>query len=588
MVRQSRNRSGMSLTYKLLVIMLVLTLIPTTLVALSSLNTFTTIDETVFESIDDIKDTAIDEAEQTKAAAISQTTDSLTDIMTDDLEMRRDDKLDKYSAMLESVEQEAEVVSGYAETNWGQFEDTTPSPTFDGLAWAGPENTADTRQNQQPELHRLSHLGDLLEELDNSNELTSLTYFGTPNNNVVISQDIEETLEAGDGFNAIERPWYEEVSQTGETEWITSYVDANTGELVLTVSAPAYLDGELIGISGIDLQLDTVMEDILETDPGFAFMLDETGEAVVYPGMQASEDTTYAEETFRGTNFIEDDVSDDMEQLAESMVGGETGMEEVDIEGQASFVAYGPLEENNWSVGVAVPVEDTLAPIHDIESDLQDRLTLMSGQIEDKSDDVMEDISDTTQQTIYRYSILFILLIIVVIGSGVYISRHVTRPIIELQEKAESISKGGIGKELDIHTGDELEELGDSFNRVIRTIKILQERDSPQAAAAKQRDVREAQKQTDAPEDPGTEGVGESAGSDTTPQTNAEQATPEQDQPEEDMNTGAVPDSAPDPAVPEDGASDTASMEQSETEDSDEEDDDSSEEGAYVSDRYNE
>lgn len=477
---RQRSRKGLSLTYKLTIILLVLTLVPMTLVAVSSLNTFSSIDNTVSSAIEDIKDTAIDESRQTKTAAISQTKENVVEILKNNLKTRRDERIDKYSEILESVKRDAEIVAAYTEKNWEHIDGSTYSSTFEGMVWAGPNNTDAKRQNYRTQINKLSRVGELLEQMDDGNALTSLTYFGTRDDNVVTSKDIESALESiPTGFSNTERPWYVAVRDKKQTVWTNSYVDANTKNLVTTVASPVQPGDEFLGVIGFDVTLGVLSNDILETDPGFSFLLDSSGEAIIYPGMKAPNKTVYAERTFRGTNFLEDNVSEGLRLLAEEMVAGEKGIREVTIEGKRSFVAYGPLQQNDWSVAVAVPVEETLAPITGIEENLGDRLDVMAQQIESKADYVKDGLYTTIQGTMYRFLLLFGFFILIVIGSGVYVSRRVTNPLIELQEKAESISKGGIAKEVEIHTGDEIEQLAHSFNRIMRTIKILQRRDAP-------------------------------------------------------------------------------------------------------------
>jgi nitrogen fixation/metabolism regulation signal transduction histidine kinase len=477
----SQRRKGLSLTYKLVIIILILTLFPLILMAFSSYSTFSSVEQTFDSATEDIQSSAAEQTAATKATTINQTRESLIAVLKENLQAKRDNKIDKYSSILAGVERDADITAAYIEENWDHLE-TSRHPEFEGVVWAGPENTDTKRSDYATQIGKLSQVGVLLERMDRENDLTSLTYFGTRDNNVVISQDIEDTLVSiPSGFSNVERPWYVGARDTGETVWTNTYVDANTNELVTTVASPVYTDNDLLGVVGFDVTMGVLSNDVLETDPGFAFLLDSSGEAIVYPGMKAPNKTVYAQRTFSGTNFLEDNVSDELQTLAQAMVNGEKGLQEVTIEGRQSFVAYGPLEENDWSVGVAVPVEEVTQPVTTIETDLGNRMDMLNQNIEDETQIVQASLDQALQNTLYRYSLLFLLIIVIIVGLGIYVSNQITQPLIELHEKAEAISKGGISDEVDITTGDEIEALGDSFNRIMRTIKILQRRDAPHA-----------------------------------------------------------------------------------------------------------
>jgi HAMP domain-containing protein len=474
------GRKGRSLTYKFVIIILILTLVPAFLMVFSSLSTFNEIEGTIESAMTDIKVTAMDQTTNTKTTAIKRTKATILDVLKTDLKRTREDKIDKYSQTLTAVQLEANTTADYIERAWLHLDGGHFDPVFSGGVWAGPLNNGTKRASYRDQVNKLSHVGVFLEHMDRGNQHTSLTYFGTRDNNVVTSRNITGTLEQiPSGFSNVERPWYIGARDAGETVWTNTYVDANTNELVTTVASPVYQDERLLGVVGFDVTLGVLTNDILETDPGFAFLLDSSGEAIVYPGMSAPNKTVYAQRTFNGTNFLEDNVSDELRELAANMVAGRKGLTTVTIEGKESYVAYGPLEASDWSVGVAVPVEETVKPVDAIEQDLRYQLDTLNKNIDDKTSLVQTKLDSAIRTTIYRYFLLFLLIIMIIASLGVYVSRKITQPIIRLHEKAESISKGGIEKEVAVDTGDEIEELADSFNRIMRTIKILQQRDAP-------------------------------------------------------------------------------------------------------------
>lgn len=473
------HRKGISLTYKLLGFVLILALVPTVFVAVSSLSTYNDIQSEFSESFDGIRSTALQESGKAKTTAISQTRENLITMLQDNLQRARDDKIDKYSVILNTVESDARTLATYIEEDWEKADNAGDSE-FSGMIWAGPNNTQSARSQHDTQIDKMLHIGTMLETVHTQNQYASLVYFGTSNDVVATSKNITDIIESIKPFTPSERPWYQKAKAEQDTVWTNTYIDANSRELTTTVASPVFDGDELLGVIGIDVTLGTLTEDILQADPGFAFLLDSSGEAIVFPGMKARNKTVYAERTFDGTNLLEDDnTSSELQQLAQDMVNGEKGVRKVSIEERKSYVAYGPLETNDWSVGIAIPVSEMTAPADRIEANISTRLDQMADRIDAQGEMSQGRIEYSIRDTMYQYATLFVLLTILVIWSGFYFSRHITAPIMELHEKAEAISKGGIGDELDIHTGDEIEELADSFNRIIRTIKILQKRDAP-------------------------------------------------------------------------------------------------------------
>jgi len=294
---------------------------------------------------------------------------------------------------------------------------------------------------------------------------------------VVGSSNVTAGLASIKPFEPVERPWYVQARDDG-TGWTNTYVDVNTGNLTTTVAVPVYRNGDLFGVVGHDVYLDTIKEDILDIEPGFAFLLNAEGETVVFPGMEAPNKTVFAERTFEGVNLRQAE-SAELRDLAGKMVAGQKGVSTITIEGKESFVAYGPVEEVGWSLGMVVPVEEATGSVQKIEEDINTQIGGMVEQMENATARSKEDVDAEIREERYKLLAVLALMIVGIVLVARYFAGSITQPIVELKEKAELISKGGIGEELKVSTGDEIEDLANSFNRVMRTIKILQKRDVP-------------------------------------------------------------------------------------------------------------
>lgn len=87
-------------------------------------------------------------------------------------------------------------------------------------------------------------------------------------------------------FDPTSRPWYQEAVKAGKMIWTEPYVDVGTGNVVVTV-AKAVKDskGELTGVVGADISLDSFMKMIQDTKlgkEGYFFVTDLKGNVVYH------------------------------------------------------------------------------------------------------------------------------------------------------------------------------------------------------------------------------------------------------------------------------------------------------------------
>lgn len=67
--------------------------------------------------------------------------------------------------------------------------------------------------------------------------------------------------------------------------------------------------------------------------------------------------------------------------------------------------------------------------------------------------------------------------VLVVLGIAFLLARALTAPLLKLTRAAEAVARGDFNQELDLHTGDELQDLGDTFNKMtaqLRSYSLLQ------------------------------------------------------------------------------------------------------------------
>ncbi|QEW08135.1 methyl-accepting chemotaxis protein [Nitrincola iocasae] len=108
-----------------------------------------------------------------------------------------------------------------------------------------------------------------------------LAYVGTPRGDMVQSQPPGE-LPAG--YDPRTRPWYQAARAQQDLVITPPYVDAVTGDLVITMALP--LAGEPDSILGADLLISGIVKDLLATQTRWTtqtWMLDQSGQVLAHP-----------------------------------------------------------------------------------------------------------------------------------------------------------------------------------------------------------------------------------------------------------------------------------------------------------------
>lgn len=161
---------------------------------------------------------------------------------------------------------------------------------------------------------------------------------------------IQSNQEAGipEGYDPVERGWYQQAAEAGDTVVTDPYLDAITGQMCATIATPVYVDGELAGVIGLDVTTDTVMdltESINYASGVYGFLTDGSGNYV-----------SHKNEAYKPTADSAVAVADVMPALSDLINGtGGNVLQARDYDGVNSYFAVEPVESCNWKMGVVIP-----------------------------------------------------------------------------------------------------------------------------------------------------------------------------------------------------------------------------------------
>ncbi|MFC5604687.1 methyl-accepting chemotaxis protein [Sporosarcina koreensis] len=221
------------------------------------------------------------------------------------------------------------------------------------------------------------------------------------------------------GFDPTSRPWYENATaEPGKVQWSSPYVDEVSGDFMITASIAIEKNGTLVGVAGVDLML-TAITDMLNSAyipyDGYSTLFDENGTAIAHP-------------TKGGENLMEI-------AYVKNMYGSDHGNGTFkDEDGKKMISVHSTIPEFGWKVSTVYE---------------ENRLMEMSRQL--------------------LFSIFIISIItLAVVGIALYflISRML-KPIARLRSLMDEVAEGDLTVQSDIHTKDEIGQLGENFNKMI-------------------------------------------------------------------------------------------------------------------------
>ncbi|MET3853673.1 methyl-accepting chemotaxis protein [Rhizobium sp. OAE497] len=93
-------------------------------------------------------------------------------------------------------------------------------------------------------------------------------------------------LPMPDGYDPRKRPWYQDAVKAVASVMTEPYVDASSGDLIISAAVPVQRDGKLAGVVGSDFSLETMVKMIKEIDlggQGTAFLVNKSGQILIHP-----------------------------------------------------------------------------------------------------------------------------------------------------------------------------------------------------------------------------------------------------------------------------------------------------------------
>ena len=228
------------------------------------------------------------------------------------------------------------------------------------------------------------------------------------------------------GFDPRVRPWYKGAESSNTATLTEPYVDAATGQTIISIASASKKAGQSIGVVGGDLSLQTLIDTLSARDfdgMGYAFLVSADGKILVHPDKSLVM-KTLSEAYPRNTPHISSDFS------------------EVEVDGKTRIVNFTPvkgLPSVNWYIGLSVDKEKAFSMLSEFRT-------------------------SAVVATLIAVAIIIALL-------GMLI-RILIQPLHVMTRAMEDIAdgEGDLTKRLTIQNNDEFGVLGTAFNRFVERI----------------------------------------------------------------------------------------------------------------------
>ncbi|MED4285349.1 methyl-accepting chemotaxis protein [Priestia megaterium] len=315
----------------------------------------------------------------------------------------------------EAKKQMEQIFTGNAQTSVSTLNDVVNdqfTKQFEKIKYAGAQLSSIGKKDKNAE--------EVLKYLEGTDSDVASAYIGFENKKM-ISQP-KQTWPSS--YDPTSRPWYTEAkNHSGEVILTEPYVDATTGDMVITIATEI---ADKSGVVAIDLKLDAIATLTSKTKigtEGFSFIIDGKGKVLSHPDFKAGDDVN------------------DVARLKKLVESGETnGSYNYNLNGEDKHLMYMKNDITGWKIGASYN---------------------------------KAEINDLAQPIVNKSIIVTIVILILAIVITYFVVAAIIRPINRLKAISEKVANGDLAQTVEIKSQDELGKLGESFNKMIYSLREM-------------------------------------------------------------------------------------------------------------------
>ncbi|MBR0085820.1 MAG: SpoIIE family protein phosphatase [Lachnospiraceae bacterium] len=254
-------------------------------------------------------------------------------------------------------------------------------------------------------------------------------------------------------FPVRERPWYKGALEAGEVYFTGIEEDAFSGKLMVTCSAPVIVNGETLGVVGIDIVMES-MDDFMQLSAengGSAFVVNEKGRVIV----STETEGIFAVKSPSESRDLRQLGNKDLANFVDHALKTNTALKDITIEGKQYYVSGSPMKTIGWTVISIIEKELTEQPEK-----------AMIAEFDKISKEAQAAIRTGTANVNRSGWVVIAAILIISVWLVFYSVRKITGPLNEMTENV--IESGKSGKQFELRdsykTNDEIEILARAFD----------------------------------------------------------------------------------------------------------------------------
>jgi sigma-B regulation protein RsbU (phosphoserine phosphatase) len=351
-------------------------------------------------------------------------------------------KANQYNQFFERLTRQNELVADCA-SSFSEGDGCLPP----GVWIAPTSSNLTTSEARDATIRSLCIPARVMQSLHETEPVLSLSYIGTEDGVLVVWPYSNDSLKSTAPFSYKDTPNYELARSRKKTIWTEPFED-DEGGWMMTITTPFFREGKFAGIMGMDVSIKFIFTDLSTMrGRGYPFIIDSTGLIVARPKNKPNEplDIIFSSENLSMS------ASPEVRAVAKKMLKGSPGSAIVALGRADGYVAYSPISNPGWILGIAYASEEMSLPARFIDAGIKEVASSATLGLSDASRKVRDFALSA-----------FAITVIAVLVAGFLFSRRIGGDIDSLVRLTEKISRGDF--DVRAKSSGELAELGEAFN----------------------------------------------------------------------------------------------------------------------------
>ena len=337
-----------------------------------------------------------------------------------------------------------------------------PDPALDGTASAMVLCEEGVDYTQSEYLGIIAHMSSAMIAMHHNSDKIDGCYIGLADGTFLcIDEKAANKLDANGEpipFPVRERPWYKGAIEADGLYFTGVERDTFSKQPLVTCSVPVKLEGQVIGVAGIDIVLDSMsdLESADTTQGTYAYVVNDRGQVILGPqhgGVFELSDRTVDLHSMSNSK---------LSQFVDEALRETTGLQTITIEKKPYYMVGAPMPTVGWALISVVDKVTTEQPKN-----------LMLSEYNRINEEARGKFSDGTART--KLSVVLILVMVFIIGlfAALFAARRMVKPIEQMTQNIVRSSQTGelFQMEDSYRTDDEIELLAEAFDDLSKKTK---------------------------------------------------------------------------------------------------------------------